>query len=75
MSMRSVVLLAAVVAFAVACTSSNPRRPVNEKGASNANVRLGVAYLQQGNLSLAKEKLEKAVSTFTKNFVASKESA
>ncbi len=34
--------------------------PSIQKKAANANVRLGVAYLQQGNLPLAKEKLDKA---------------
>jgi type IV pilus assembly protein PilF len=60
MSVRHIALFAAVVMLAAACTTSNPRRPVDEKEAASANVRLGTAYLQQGNLPLAKDKLEKA---------------
>jgi len=56
---RSMLLAAALLVLA-ACVSSNPKRPVDSREAANANVRLGVAYLQQGNLAQAKEKLEKA---------------
>ena len=59
MSARDVALLGAMLVLA-ACTSSNPDRPIDAKEAASANVRLGTAYLQQGNLALAKEKLEKA---------------
>jgi len=63
MSARNFAALGVGTAIAMmalaACTSTN-QRPVDEKVASNANVRLGIAYLQQGNLSLAKEKLDKA---------------
>jgi type IV pilus assembly protein PilF len=59
MTARGITLLSALLALA-ACTSSNPNRPIDAKEAAGANVRLGTAYLQQGNLPLAKEKLEKA---------------
>jgi type IV pilus assembly protein PilF len=45
----------------VACVSTGSGgRPISEKDAAHANVQLGVAYMQQGNLALAKEKLERA---------------
>jgi type IV pilus assembly protein PilF len=44
-----------------ACVSSEPHlKPGSEKDAAHANVQLGVAYMQQGQMALAKEKLERA---------------
>ncbi|MGC4028708.1 MAG: type IV pilus biogenesis/stability protein PilW [Steroidobacteraceae bacterium] len=44
-----------------ACVSSGPSKaPTNTKEAARANVQLGVAYMQQGNLQLAREKLLRA---------------
>lgn len=42
------------------CVSSNPTPKMDDKEAAAANVKLGVAYMQQNNLALAKEKLERA---------------
>jgi type IV pilus assembly protein PilF len=42
------------------CVSDNGGRTKDPVEASRANLRLGVAYLQQGNLQLAKDKLERA---------------
>jgi type IV pilus assembly protein PilF len=57
-------LLIGVAAFALAAcssTSSNTRK--KEKGdASNYNMQLGMAYLNQGDLGLAKEKLDRALA-------------
>jgi type IV pilus assembly protein PilF len=61
-------LLVLSTALATACVSSNPHRPVDEKEAAEANVRLGTAYMQQGNLPLAKEKLEKAEKQDPRSF-------
>jgi type IV pilus assembly protein PilF len=46
-----------------ACASTNPDRPESTRAetASGYNVQLGVAYLRQNNLTLAKEKLERAL--------------
>jgi|JI10StandDraft_1071094.scaffolds.fasta_scaffold05516_8 type IV pilus assembly protein PilF len=41
-------------------TGSSSGRQVDGKEAARANTQLGVAYLRQGNLNQAKEKLEKA---------------
>jgi len=60
MSARGIAILASLAMLVTACTSSNSTRPIDEKEAAAANVRLGTAYLQQGNLQLAKDKLEKA---------------
>lgn len=46
-------------AFAVAaCVASGPDQ--SPKDAARANLQLGVAYMKQGNLTLAKEKLERS---------------
>ncbi len=42
-----------------ACVTTN-ERPVDQKDAARTNVQLGMAYMQQDNLKLAKEKLQKA---------------
>lgn len=55
------VAFGAAVAVAVIACGSNPRRESgSETDAATYNVQLGVAYLQQGNLAIAKEKLERA---------------
>src|SRR5690242_19143349 len=41
--------------------SSTPTRPGKEKDAAAYNVQLGIAYLNQGEISLAKDKLDRAV--------------
>jgi type IV pilus assembly protein PilF len=45
-----------------ACASGGSERAANSSAAAAANLQLGAAYLQQGNLQLAKEKLERAAS-------------
>lgn len=55
------VALAAGAALAAACGSSPQARDTpKDTEAATFNVQLGVAYLQQGNLQLAKDKLERA---------------
>jgi type IV pilus assembly protein PilF len=46
----------------VACAGGGRERAANSSAAAAANLQLGAAYLQQGNLQLAKEKLERAAS-------------
>jgi type IV pilus assembly protein PilF len=66
---RALARVAAVLGlavFAAACASgggANPQRPEPSRAETAAvyNLQLGVAYLQQGNLPLAKEKLERAL--------------
>lgn len=56
-------LLAALAALSlIACTSTMPgsQQSTPRDNASSYNVQLGIAYLQQGNLPVAKEKLERA---------------
>lgn len=56
-------ILAAVAAAALlGSCSSSPVRQEKSRGdnAADFNVQLGIAYLQQGNLPVAKEKLERA---------------
>jgi len=52
--------LAACTVLAAGCVSSTDGRPLDSKEAARANLQLGVAYLRQNNLPLAKEKLERA---------------
>jgi len=56
-------LLIGVAALVLAaCTSTSSTKRKQEKGdASNFNMQLGMAYLNQGDLGLAKEKLDRAV--------------
>ncbi|RYG67577.1 type IV pilus biogenesis/stability protein PilW [bacterium] len=57
----ALVAVAALGALLLAgCVTNNPEREVVPKDAARANLQLGIAYLQQGNLALAKEKLERA---------------
>jgi type IV pilus assembly protein PilF len=51
-------ILVAAALLAGGCVTSGP--DVEPKEAARANLQLGVAYLKQGNLSLAKEKLERS---------------
>ena len=62
MSTRSLttVLLATAAALVAAGCGSTPSREASLRDAAVYNVRLGIAYLQQGNLAVAKEKLERA---------------
>lgn len=52
--------IAAALLLASCTTSSSNGRAVDNKEAARANTQLGVAYLRQGNMNQAKEKLEKA---------------
>lgn len=53
-------LVLGAAALLVACAGGGGRSP-SPREAARANVQLGVAYMQQGQLALAKEKLERAV--------------
>ncbi len=57
----SLLLVGAAVLAIVACTASN-NRAQKKTDASNYNMQLGMAYLNQGDLGLAKEKLDRAVT-------------
>ncbi|MDR2215815.1 MAG: type IV pilus biogenesis/stability protein PilW [Nevskiaceae bacterium] len=54
--------LTMVFALAAACGGGNApvRQGANNRDAAIANVKLGVAYMQRGELALAKDKLERA---------------
>ena len=57
----SLLLVGAAALVLVACSSQSNR--AKKKGdASNYNMQLGMAYLNQGDLGLAKEKLDRAVA-------------
>jgi type IV pilus assembly protein PilF len=60
--MKWMVLVTAATAALVGCSHSpiEPETPRSDNAAA-LNVQLGIAYLRQGDLSIAKEKLEKAV--------------
>jgi len=54
--------LAALAALALAgCASSPPLHVANEQQAAAANTQLGIQYLNQGDLNLAKAKLDRAL--------------
>jgi len=56
-------LLAGLTVIAVlgACVTVDPSRPKKKESAAGFNVQLGIAYLHQGDLQLAKQKLDKAM--------------
>jgi type IV pilus assembly protein PilF len=58
-----VAFLAAAAMLAGCASNGNGQSSASDAGkdAARANVQLGVAYMQQGNLALAKEKLERAL--------------
>ncbi len=58
---RWISCLVASLALA-ACVSDTAPRSTKKEDAAAFNVQLGIAYMDQGNLQVAKEKLEKALS-------------
>jgi type IV pilus assembly protein PilF len=59
--LSSFLLVGAAVLAIAACSSAN-NRAQKKTDASNYNMQLGMAYLNQGDLGLAKEKLDRAVA-------------
>ncbi|HWL62366.1 MAG TPA: type IV pilus biogenesis/stability protein PilW [Steroidobacteraceae bacterium] len=59
MKVAALLTLLATAALA-GCVHSGGNRPVDSLAAADANVKLGVAYMNQGKLADAKEKLERA---------------
>ncbi|HTQ36368.1 MAG TPA: type IV pilus biogenesis/stability protein PilW [Steroidobacteraceae bacterium] len=57
--MSRAVLAALPLLLLGACVTTGDR-PVDNKAAAQANVQLGVEYLKQGNLQVAKDKLDRA---------------
>jgi len=57
----SSLLLVGAAALAIVACSSDRNRAQKKTDASNYNMQLGMAYLNQGDLGLAKEKLDRAV--------------
>ncbi len=55
-------LLTGVAALALAACSSTSNNAKKKGDASNYNMQLGMAYLNQGDLGLAKEKLDRALA-------------
>jgi type IV pilus assembly protein PilF len=57
--------LGACVALALllgGCTSSNPQKASRTRDAATYNVQLGIAYMNEGDLERAKDKLDRALS-------------
>lgn len=52
--------IVAALSLAACSSAPGPRESTPRDNAANYNLQLGVAYLQQGNLPVAKEKLERA---------------
>jgi type IV pilus assembly protein PilF len=55
------VLLSAITALALAACGTNAQRATKQRDAARYNAQLGIAYLHQGDLPLAKEKLDRAL--------------
>jgi len=62
-------LLLAMVLILASCVTVNPRES-NEVRASKINVQLGIGYMQQNNMELASEKLNKALRQDPKSAAA-----
>lgn len=60
--LRSCLAGAALALLLSACASPAGQHPSNSQNAAIANTQLGSAYLNQGELALAKDKLDKAVA-------------
>jgi type IV pilus assembly protein PilF len=58
----SSLLLAGAAALALVACSATTNRAKKKGDASNYNMQLGMAYLNQGDLGLAKEKLDRALA-------------
>lgn len=65
--MKRALLLLLPLCLLTACVTHTDGRKVDEVEAAKANVELGMAYMQNGNLPLAKEKLERAAKQDPKN--------
>jgi type IV pilus assembly protein PilF len=52
----------ALTLLLAACSSSNPQRESKPQSAAVYNTQLGIAYMNQGDLPRAKEKLDRAVT-------------
>jgi len=59
--LRAGLLVAAACAMAVASGCVSTGRPTKKEDAAAYNVQLGFAYMERGNLSVAKEKLDRAL--------------
>jgi type IV pilus assembly protein PilF len=60
---RAATALAALASLALAaCVHSNPKQAVRTHDAAADNTQLGIAYMNQGDLELAKLKLDRALS-------------
>ena len=69
--MKARLALFALAMLAAGCTTTGDTvdgRQVDEKEAAHANMQLGMAYLQSGNLVAAKEKLERAEQQDPRSF-------
>jgi len=65
--MRAGVPAAAWLALALLSACATDAGPHSANAAAAANIQLGSAYLQQGNLPIAKEKLERALAEAPRN--------
>jgi type IV pilus assembly protein PilF len=66
-SLKPAIMIMMLVALAACVSTGDLERPKSDKDAAIANTKLGVAYMQQGNLALAKDKLERAEKQDPKN--------
>lgn len=64
---RSLLLSALVVLSGCVSGTSGSGSAKDTKNAAEANMQLGVAYMQQGNLAVAKEKLQRAAKQAPRN--------
>lgn len=61
------ILLPLVTLLALVAAAPSPASTTSPKNAAELNVQLGIQYLQQGNLRVAREKIERAVKQDPRN--------
>ncbi len=71
LAVRSLVVIAMAMTL-MACTivTTSPKRTTDDEDAASFNAKLGLQYLQRGDLELANEKLTKALEQDSKNSLA-----
>ncbi|MCK5924560.1 MAG: type IV pilus biogenesis/stability protein PilW [Methylococcales bacterium] len=60
-------LITSLSFFLIACVQVNPPRKISDKEQSDVHLKMGVRYLEMGQLEIAKNKLEKSVDFDSNN--------
>ncbi len=64
---RALLAVVPLMLLAACVTTTEGARDIDYKAASQANVQLGIAYMREGKLQIAKDKLDRALKQDAKN--------